>query len=634
MKKARVGPRLLCVLGTLVLVAAMEDGASITAFAASPAPKLTVSPSTNLIDGQGVQVQGSGFAGQSNVALFECKSGAATEADCDTLAVASLVTSLTGSFTNGANVARIITVGGVSVDCAAPDSCVMGAALVPIFPAVTNGSLNSPGTTNGAFDLIATAPISFNGSVPPLTYDFSSPVVSPIAPDGSVTADGTVACNRPVALRLYALLAEPGTQGSQEGEVSVVCDPSGAPWSAVLRAGLPYFPGTASLLVTASAFNSRPVAQRSETVNLISGSGSTPRYYVVLGDSLATGGAAPPGQGYQDDLFAHYERTIPGLRLIDLGCGGETSTSFIKGSFCGGSQLENAEEFLTSHAGQIAFVTIDIGGNDIVGCGTPSTPSSTARQCVAAVLSTIKTNLTHILQGLRSAGGANLPIYAMNYFNPLVVYWLDGPSGETFAENTDPFLKELNDELTSIYVSFKVPVADVASAFSASDFTQLVPTQWGKVPLSVDRACSWLDARCVVGSAELGDDSNAAGNQVIATSFEKVMTPVVSVPPPASIRPPSNTAPSTSPPSSTTGTQTAGTLETEASGSTLAATGIDALKMALLGFAILIVGLLLVGVEIVGSRPNNAERTVASIDVSDREVRREEHSGHPNYWRI
>ena len=117
---------------------------------------------------------------------------------------------------------------------------------------------------------------------------------------------------------------------------------------------------------------------------------SAPVFYVALGDSLATGAQpAPSGvengllaangtnRGYVDVLHAAMRERIPNLQLRDFGCGGETTTSLIGGSlphyvrrgYQRGSQLAEAVAFLRDHFGEIAFVTIDIGANDVFAGG-------------------------------------------------------------------------------------------------------------------------------------------------------------------------------------------------------------------------------------------------------------------------
>jgi hypothetical protein len=99
-------------------------------------------------------------------------------------------------------------------------------------------------------------------------------------------------------------------------------------------------------------------------------------WYVSLGDSLArgvqpnaAGKSVVTNRGYADALFKAERRSRRGLRLKKLGCPGETTTTMIKGGICryaGGSQLAAAKKFLRTH--RVAFVTLDIGANDVDGC--------------------------------------------------------------------------------------------------------------------------------------------------------------------------------------------------------------------------------------------------------------------------
>ncbi len=121
-------------------------------------------------------------------------------------------------------------------------------------------------------------------------------------------------------------------------------------------------------------------------------------YYLALGDSLAAGcqPIGPPfcfgrdfsvteldqgSQGYTDQLFKAVRDNYTELQLVNRSCGGETTNSMIVGRAAGsictypeGSQLNSAVSFLQSHRGEIAFITIDIGANDVLGpCFDPST---------------------------------------------------------------------------------------------------------------------------------------------------------------------------------------------------------------------------------------------------------------------
>src|SRR5580693_2154756 len=101
-------------------------------------------------------------------------------------------------------------------------------------------------------------------------------------------------------------------------------------------------------------------------------------YYVALGDSLSqgvqpdpAGASLPTGQGYANQLYAMLRRGDPGLRLVKLGCSGETTHTMIDGGICSypvHSQLAETVRFLRAHRGRVSLVTIDIGANDPDSC--------------------------------------------------------------------------------------------------------------------------------------------------------------------------------------------------------------------------------------------------------------------------
>src|SRR5262245_10779084 len=95
------------------------------------------------------------------------------------------------------------------------------------------------------------------------------------------------------------------------------------------------------------------------------------QYYLALGDSLAQGfqpiGGPPDGvladpgykQGYANELFKMVRGATPGgLRLVDLGCKGESTASMLNGGRCpypdpSKSQLDAAVAFLDAHPGDV-----------------------------------------------------------------------------------------------------------------------------------------------------------------------------------------------------------------------------------------------------------------------------------------
>src|SRR5689334_7533374 len=164
-----------------------------------------------------------------------------------------------------------------------------------------------------------------------------------------------------------------------------------------------------------------------------------PRYYLALGDSLAvgvqpdaTGQRNPTPQGYADDLHLLLRTFVPNLQLVKLGCSGETSSSMITGQdspcvYAAGSQLRQAVAFLQQNRDSVKLITIDIGGDNLLGCLRLDGPIDPA--CVVNATSTAANDLAAILATLRTAA-PGVPIVGMNYNNPLVAAAAFGPAGQ------------------------------------------------------------------------------------------------------------------------------------------------------------------------------------------------------------
>src|SRR5262245_26919836 len=110
-------------------------------------------------------------------------------------------------------------------------------------------------------------------------------------------------------------------------------------------------------------------------------------YYLALGDSVAYGyqlpkflaGLPPSGfnTGYVDVFAARLRLIRPEITVVNYGCPGETSSSFIGGpciwSALGlalhddfeNSQLDGAEAFLRAHPGQVSPITLTLWGGDV-----------------------------------------------------------------------------------------------------------------------------------------------------------------------------------------------------------------------------------------------------------------------------
>ena len=250
-------------------------------------------------------------------------------------------------------------------------------------------------------------------------------------------------------------------------------------------------------------------------------------YYLALGDSLSlgvqpdsAGDSVRSGQGYADQLYAGWHRRLPGLRLVKLGCLGETTGTMIHGGIChyrAGSQLAAAVAFLRAHRSRIALVTLDIGANDPEKCLATPSPLDLVG-CVARVEPQATSNLRMILATLHRAGTSAL-IVGMNYYLPALAQWRHGFAGELIARLAQSATAQYNAALSQVYRSAGVRVADVYSAFHTASFSPDVTVPGlGSLPRNVAAICRWT-WECTPSPRGPNQHPNRVGYQVIARAF-------------------------------------------------------------------------------------------------------------------
>jgi lysophospholipase L1-like esterase len=273
-------------------------------------------------------------------------------------------------------------------------------------------------------------------------------------------------------------------------------------------------------------------------------SATTPkaRYYLALGDSLsvgfqptASGSGMETDLGYSNDLLG-YERThMPTLKLVELGCPGESTGSMISGKgntanatlfHCdkaGGSQLKAAERFLKAHhhAGEVPLITVDIGANDVDGCA--DVPVSEIGTCVSDGEAAIKHDLPIILGGLKKAAPKGTAFAAMTLYDPVLAdYFSVSPEAKTLSAASVSLTQQVNNDLTSADTSAGFKTADVAGAFDTYDTTDTVSFDGQMIPIDVARVCSWTWA-CTTPPSGPNIHANYNGYAVIAGAYEKVL---------------------------------------------------------------------------------------------------------------
>jgi lysophospholipase L1-like esterase len=211
----------------------------------------------------------------------------------------------------------------------------------------------------------------------------------------------------------------------------------------------------------------------------VAGAAQVGNTYLALGDSLAYGyhaaqfkseleskGYVEPAtfdQGYVDDFGATLKLTHPKLQIVNDGCPGETTETFIDGSgipgYCAGgptgtpfpyaflhhpytpyaSQLTDALAILKENP-NVSPITLDIGANDVLQflaskCGFPASYTCTPAE-VEAEFGHIAANVYSILTQLHAAA-PKAQIVLIGLYNPYPTV-LPAPGGDrtTAALNT------------------------------------------------------------------------------------------------------------------------------------------------------------------------------------------------------
>ena len=246
-----------------------------------------------------------------------------------------------------------------------------------------------------------------------------------------------------------------------------------------------------------------------------------PTYYLALGDSLsqgvqpnAVGTSVETRVGYPDQVYAALRPGRPALKLVKLGCPGETTSTMIDGGICpypGGSQLKAAVAFLHAHHGRVLLVTIDIGANDPEACGSQPSLSQLASCAVKGIPAAV-TRLTAIMASLKAAG-PGVRMVGMNYYLPALAEWRSGLPGHLVAWAAERLAATYNDMLDRVYNTSGARVANVFGAFDTADFAEQ-----GTTPRNVALLCQWT-WECAAPPRGPNQHANQAGYQVIARTF-------------------------------------------------------------------------------------------------------------------
>ena len=228
------------------------------------------------------------------------------------------------------------------------------------------------------------------------------------------------------------------------------------------------------------------------------------QYYVSLGDSYAVGyqpGKGSTREGFADQTVTKARTRGYDLELVNFGCGGATTKSIIATKGCAkraraiggpgysGTQADAAAKFLRAHRGEVALVTVSIGGNDVTACARGGQDPV---ECVAGAVNRINTNLAKLAKKLRAAAGPNVRIVGTTYPDVILGQWVREPVNQDLARlSVVAFKQFINPALSKQYKSVKGRLVDVTRKTGAygslDDLTTLEP--YGQIPVPVAQVC-------------------------------------------------------------------------------------------------------------------------------------------------
>jgi lysophospholipase L1-like esterase len=260
-------------------------------------------------------------------------------------------------------------------------------------------------------------------------------------------------------------------------------------------------------------------------------------YVVSLGDSYAVGyqpgtggkpgGSTRAGFAYQVPKLAR--RRGYDLKLVNFGCGGETSTSLLErtepcvGRALGGpdydgrTQIAAARRFLRRHRGRVDLITIVIGGNDVTRCVRDADPVP----CIAGAVGPMKDNVTRIAKRVRKAAGRKPPIVGVTYPDVILGAWVGADPDQDLARlSVVAFKSFINPALADAYAAGRGQLVNVTVATGAYGSLEETTTldHYGVIPVPVARVCrlTWY--------CELRDiHARASGYHLIARLVVKTL---------------------------------------------------------------------------------------------------------------
>jgi len=225
--------------------------------------------------------------------------------------------------------------------------------------------------------------------------------------------------------------------------------------------------------------------------------------------------------GYADDL-ALIERYIgTSLSVYKTGCPGETLRSYLSTYLehhCNNApttQLGRDLTYLRSHLGENGLITIDMGFNNMRLC---LSTLDVNENCVNRTIAAVALDIPKIVEDLKTASGSNVRIVGLEYSDPFLGHYVDGPAGVVYANETLVAMNRMNGALATAYESAGASVADVPAFFRMDDTDLVSLKNVGSWPENVKEACAltWI---CYSSPYGPDDHPNDAGYSLIAKAI-------------------------------------------------------------------------------------------------------------------
>lgn len=230
----------------------------------------------------------------------------------------------------------------------------------------------------------------------------------------------------------------------------------------------------------------------------------------------------PSTSGYANDVVK-LEASNISLSLTKLGCPGETVATLLgEKDHCYKlpvTQMLLALKFLNLHHDDTGVVSVDIGFNDVQPC---IETADVEVGCVDQAKELVNEDLPKVIAKLKGAAGPNVHFVGLEYPDPFLARYLQGPSEKGYATQTLNVITELNQDLSSIYTKAGVGIVNVPSAFASSDSTLTKIAGGEVVPKNVAEVCD-LTFMCRAYPWGPDDHPNNSGYEIIARQIVRVL---------------------------------------------------------------------------------------------------------------